>query len=101
MKTMKKLPQSFTPPATWKLMKKNTIPGFWSESAIIIISKKRKWVIGIEMTGRALFLFTDLPRPDDGLGDAVYELPLLRENAEAPAQHLFSLGVKPKRKEKT
>lgn len=51
----------------------------------------------MDLMGRALYLFTDLPRDDGSKMSAVYDFPLLKENAEAAAEVLIGLGIKSKK----
>jgi hypothetical protein len=101
MAKTKELPLTFVSPSfQWKLMEKNKIPGFHTEVATITVGKGRVWTFSMEMLGRGIILFTDLPRPDGGLGSAIYTMSLVK-GAEELANALAATGVKPKKRRTT
>lgn len=95
------LPKEVSFLGKWELMKIMTIPGFRTEMGVLNIGKdgKRKWTFDMELMGRAIFLNTDLPHPDDPTWKAIYALPLYKV-IEGHAQEILKLGVKPLSKTK-
>lgn len=60
---------NLAPPAfeDWTLMDSDSLPTFWSECGSVTIGAS-EWTIGRSETSLGLYLFTDLPHPDNLTG---------------------------------
>lgn len=57
----------------WKLMEPGGLPGFYEEIGKIEF-EGHAWRLGLGAMGTSLYLFTDLPHPDDGSRKANYAM---------------------------
>ena len=88
--------------AAWKLMPWNRL-AMVIESGTITVNKGKKtervWTVNMEIAGRALLLYTDLPHPDHPSSNAHYAIELLQPAKEL-AEMLFKLEIPPREKVK-